>query len=492
MPLASTLRMAALALFWGSGFLWIKLALTHGLTPAQITIARCALGTAVLLLLARRSGQRLPRGRTIWLHLAVAALFCNALPFALFALGEQRVDSGLAGVLNATTPLWSLLIGLALGTDRGTHPVRLVGLVLGFAGTVLIFAPWQHAGLFSGPALALLAAAASYAVAFAYMARHLAVREAAPAMSAAQLLAATAWTTLALPVAGPLRPDPVGLLAVTALGVLGTGLTFHLNYRLIADEGATTAATVGYLLPVVSVALGALVLDEHLGARTLTGMTIVLAGVALTRVRGTTPTPTTGPAAPSAARPTTTPATTPAAPPAAGPAGPPTARPVTGPAVPPATTPDTGTAVPSATTPSALPPAPSAAPPTAAPATKPVTGTAIPAATRPDAGTAVPSATTPATPPPSAAPPTPAPAARRAVPPVTGPAVPAAEPAGPAGPSAVPSDAAPTARPATTPAVTPRRTAAPPLPGPVGRCGDSRPAVRPPGPGRTPSSAPPR
>ncbi|WP_079078693.1 DMT family transporter [Streptomyces sp. DSM 15324] len=289
MPLASTLRMAALALFWGSGFLWIKLALTHGLTPVQITIARCALGTAVLLLLARRSGQRLPRGRTTWLHLVVAALFCNALPFALFALGEQRVDSGLAGVLNATTPLWSLLVGLTLGTDRGAHPLRLAGLVLGFAGTVLIFAPWQQEGLFGGPALALLAAAASYAVAFAYMARHLAVREAPLAMSAAQLLTATAWTTLALPAAGPLRPDPVGLLAVTALGVLGTGLTFYLNYRLIADEGATAAATVGYLLPVVSVALGALVLDEHLGARTLAGMTVVLVGVALTRGRGTAP-----------------------------------------------------------------------------------------------------------------------------------------------------------------------------------------------------------
>lgn len=104
MPLASTLRMAALALFWGSGFLWIKLALTHGLTPAQITVARCVLGTAVLLFLARRAGQRLPRSRTTWGHLAVAALFCNALPFALFALGEQHLDSGIAGVLNATTP----------------------------------------------------------------------------------------------------------------------------------------------------------------------------------------------------------------------------------------------------------------------------------------------------------------------------------------------------------------------------------------------------
>ncbi|MER5192868.1 DMT family transporter [Streptomyces sp. NPDC002755] len=288
MPLASTLRMAVLALFWGSGFLWIKLALTHGLTPAQITVVRCALGTAVLLLLARRAGQRLPRSRTTWGHLAVAALFCNALPFALFALGEQHLDSGIAGVLNATTPLWSLLIGIGLGTDRALRPVRLTGLVLGFAGTVLIFAPWHHEGLLSLPALYLLAAAASYAVAFAYMARHLTASETPMAMSAAQLLAATAWSTLALPAAGPFRPDVTALLAVAALGVLGTGVTFYLNYRLIADEGPTTAATVGYLLPVVSVALGAAVLDEQIGGRVLAGMAVVLVGVGLTR-RNTAP-----------------------------------------------------------------------------------------------------------------------------------------------------------------------------------------------------------
>ncbi|MFI5792061.1 DMT family transporter [Streptomyces sp. NPDC051677] len=279
----STLRMAALALFWGSGFLWIKLSLTHGLTPTQITVTRCALGTAVLLLLARRAGQRLPRSKSTWRHLAIAALFCNALPFALFALGEQHVDSGIAGVLNATTPLWSLLIGIVLGTDRPLPPTRLTGLLLGFAGTLVIFAPWRQEGLLTWPALALLAAAASYAVAFAYMSRHLTTNDTPLAMSAAQLLAATAWTTLALPTASPSHPDATALLAVLVLGVLGTGMTFYLNYRLIADEGPTAAATVGYLLPVVSVALGATVLDEDLNPRVLAGMAVVLLAVALTR-----------------------------------------------------------------------------------------------------------------------------------------------------------------------------------------------------------------
>jgi drug/metabolite transporter (DMT)-like permease len=281
--LASTLRMAILALLWGSGFLWIKLALNHGLSPAQITITRCALGTLVLLALARRAGQRLPRGRAALGHLAVAALFCNAIPFALFGIGEQTVDSGIAGVLNATTPLWSLLVGAVLGTDRKLPPLRLAGLVLGFAGTLLIFAPWHRSGLLTWSALALLGAAASYAVAFAYMARKLTDNSAPMATSAAQLLAATAWTTLALPAAGPLHADATAFIAVGFLGVLGTGVTFYLNYRLIKDEGPTSAATVGYLLPVVSVTLGALFLDENLSLRVLAGMAVVLTGVALTR-----------------------------------------------------------------------------------------------------------------------------------------------------------------------------------------------------------------
>ena len=302
---ASTLRMAALALLWGSGFLWIKLALDHGLSPAQITIARCVLGTAVLFLLARAAGQRLPRSRSTWGHLIVAALFCNAIPFALFAVGEQSVDSGVAGVLNATTPLWSLLIGVLLGTDRGLRPLRLTGLLLGFAGTVLIFAPWHRSGLLTWGALALLAAAASYAVAFAYMARKLTSGQAPLAYSAAQLLMATAWSTLAVPVAGPVDTDFIGLGAVTALGVLGTGVTFYLNYRLIADEGPVTAATVGYLLPVVSVALGAVVLDERVESRVLTGMAIVLTGIALTHLgaRGTARQAPTGPQPKTVVRP---------------------------------------------------------------------------------------------------------------------------------------------------------------------------------------------
>jgi drug/metabolite transporter (DMT)-like permease len=281
--------MAVLALLWGSAFLWIKLALDNGLTPVQITVIRAALGAAVLFGLARLARQRLPRDRSTWGRLVVAAFFCNALPFFLYAFGEQSVDSGVAGVLNATTPLWSLLIGLSTGTERGLHPLRAAGLLIGFAGTLLIFAPWHRSGLLSWGALALLGASASYAVAFAYMGRKLTGRGTEPlALSAAQLLTATGLSALALPASGMAAtgPNSTAVLAVVLLGVLSTGITFYLSYRLVADEGATSAATVGYPLPVVSVALGTIVLGEELDVRVLTGMLVVLAGVGLVQRHG--------------------------------------------------------------------------------------------------------------------------------------------------------------------------------------------------------------
>ncbi|MEU0114759.1 DMT family transporter [Streptomyces bobili] len=284
----SGLRVAVLALLWGSTFLWTELAL-RGLSPLQVTFARCVLGALVLVVACYATGHRMPKGLTLWRHVVVAALFCNALPFALFSLGQQTVDSGLAGVLNATTPLWSAALGLALGSERGLRPVRLAGLLLGFTGTIVIFAPWQVTGAGGWGALAILGAAASYAVAFTYMGRTL-VRRGTPtiSLSAAQLVAASGLTALAVPIGGleSIDPGPTVLVAAVVLSVLCTAVTFHLTYRIINDEGATNAAVVGYLLPVVSVLLGAVVLGEDLTVRVVLGMAVVLAGVGMTRRQG--------------------------------------------------------------------------------------------------------------------------------------------------------------------------------------------------------------
>ncbi|MCT9009733.1 DMT family transporter [Streptomyces sp. NPDC054766] len=287
------MRVAVLALLWGSTFLWIELAL-RGLSPLQVTFVRCALGALVLTVACYATGRSMPRGVIVWRHLVVAAFFCNALPFALFSLGQQTVDSGLAGVLNSTTPIWSIVLGLALGSERGLRPVRLTGLLLGFAGTIVIFAPWRTNGSIGWGALAILGAAASYAVAFTYMGRTL-VRKGTPtiSLSAAQLVAASGLTAITMPIGGleSIHPGPTVLVAAVVLSVFCTAATFHLTYRIINDEGATSAAVVGYLLPVVSVLLGAVVLGEHLSVRVVLGMAVVLVGVGMTRQNGTPATP---------------------------------------------------------------------------------------------------------------------------------------------------------------------------------------------------------
>jgi drug/metabolite transporter (DMT)-like permease len=286
-------RIGVLALLWGSTFLWIELAL-DALTPVQVTCGRCVIGAVTLLAACLGTGRKLPRDRAVWGRIAVAAFFCNALPFAMFSIGQQSIDSGVAGVLNATTPLWSLLIGLITGAERSLRPSRLGGLLLGFAGVVLIFAPWRAAEPGGWGALAVVVAAAGYAVGFTFMS-HFLVGRGIPtlSLSAAQLVAATALTVPTLP-AGGLRPVDIGpgtLTAVVILGVVATGVTFHLTYRNIAAEGATNTATVGYLLPVVSVALGVIVLDEDFGLQSAIGMAVVLAGVGLTRRQGRAPAP---------------------------------------------------------------------------------------------------------------------------------------------------------------------------------------------------------
>jgi drug/metabolite transporter (DMT)-like permease len=286
--LGGVVRVALLALFWGSNFLWIKVAV-EGLSPVQLTLVRLALGAAVLVAIVGARRLRLPRGRATWRHLTVAALFGNALPYWLFAVGEQTVSSSLAGALNATTPLWTLALALVLRTERQLSATRIAGILLGFAGALTILAPWDAGATGSVlGAAACLAAAASYGLVFVYMERRLIGRGLPPlVLSAGQLTASTGLLLLATPVAGlqPPRLTPTVVWAAVLLGVVGTGGAYLLNYWIIADEGATAASTVTYLLPVVSVGLGAAVLGEPVTAELVVGTAVVLAGVALARRR---------------------------------------------------------------------------------------------------------------------------------------------------------------------------------------------------------------
>ena len=289
----SAARFVALGGIWGSSFLFIKEAL-EGLTPTQVVLGRLGAGAVVLVLALVIRRGRWPREGRLWAHLALLAVVANVLPFFLFAWGEQRVTSALAGVLNGATPLLTMLIGLVVVPEERATVVRFAGLVAGFGGVVVIMAPWQSGALEGalGGKLACLGAAACYGVSFTYTRRFVTGRGVeSHSLAAGQIVLATALAAVITPVVARDAPALTGPVvgAVLALGAGGTGVAYLLYYRLIQDVGATTASMVTYVIPVVAVVLGVVVRDEPVTANVVVGAAIVIAAVALAEGRWARP-----------------------------------------------------------------------------------------------------------------------------------------------------------------------------------------------------------
>lgn len=290
MDRASATRFVALGAIWGSSFLWIKIAL-EGLSPADIVLGRLASGAAVLLVAVLVGRRGWPRGGMAWRHLGVVAIVSNVVPFFCFAWAEQHVGSSIAGVLNGATPLLTMVVALALLPEERATVVRVIGLVVGFAGVVVILAPWRPGaaeGTLTGK-LACLAAAACYAVSFSYTRRFVAGRGygGSASLAAAQLVMAAGVAAVVAPVAsthGPHLTTAVAL-AVLALGAGGTGTAYLLYYGLIEKVGATTASMVTYVIPVVAVVLGVVVRGEPLTVNVAIGTVVVIAGVGIAEGR---------------------------------------------------------------------------------------------------------------------------------------------------------------------------------------------------------------
>ncbi|MEV6247514.1 DMT family transporter [Streptomyces sp. NPDC051742] len=303
-------RFGVLALIWGFSFLLIKVS-TEGFAPLQVAFGRLFFGTAVLVVALVVKRDRLPRGARVWGHLAVAAFLLNALPFSLFAYAELTISSTLAGICNATTPLWGMLLSLvALSEDRPTR-IRAAGLGIGFMGVLTVLGAWQgFSGLdVTGTALALLASF-SYAVGWIYVRRtltgtgasNLSLAGSQVGLAALQLAMVTPLFT-SMPESVELMP----ILAVIALGALGTGYAMLLQYGVVAEVGPTTASMVTYFVPVIATAAGVALLDEQITWNTPLGAVVVLAGAALTQTRTSRRTTTNPPLREPAAAPTTAP-----------------------------------------------------------------------------------------------------------------------------------------------------------------------------------------
>ncbi|WP_251052235.1 MULTISPECIES: DMT family transporter [unclassified Streptomyces] len=282
------IRFAALSLIWGFSFLLIKVG-TEGYAPFQVTLGRLLAGTAVLAVAMAMRRERLPRSARTWGHITVAAFFLNALPFSLFSYAELTIPSTLAGICNATSPLWGMALSVvALSEDRPTRR-RVAGLGVGFLGVLTVLGAWQgFSGLdLPGTGMALLASF-SYAVGWIYVRRTLAgTGSSTLTLSGSQLFVGTLQLAVVTPVFTS-TPDTFPLLptlSVLALGALGTGLAVLLQYGLVQEVGPTTGQMVTYFIPVIATAAGVALLGEQLSWNTPVGAVIVLAGAALTQSR---------------------------------------------------------------------------------------------------------------------------------------------------------------------------------------------------------------
>jgi drug/metabolite transporter (DMT)-like permease len=277
----------ALSAIWGSSFALIKVSVDAGMTPLWVALWRCLFGALALLAVCAFQRRALPRDPVIWGHAAVVAALLNAAPFALFAYGEQHVSSVLAGMVNATTPLTTLVFVLVLVPQERATARRLLGLLLGFLGVLFALGVWHGVvGGTLGGGLACLGATTCYGAGFAYTRRFFSGRrDSVAVLSAVQIGSATVELALVTPVVSglPTWPGLPAAAAVLLLGVLGTGYAYILNLYIIRAAGSTIASTVTYVIPLWSTALGALLLDEPVDWNTLVGGILVVAGVLATQ-----------------------------------------------------------------------------------------------------------------------------------------------------------------------------------------------------------------
>ncbi len=282
-----------LGLIWGSSFLWIRIAVQE-VGPFMLVAMRVLIGVLGLVIVAAITRPALPRSPRIYLAMAVLGLFNTALPFVLISWGETRIPSSLASIINGTVPLFTILIAhLVLHDDRITLP-RVLGLVVGFAGVVILLSKDLEPGTIHASLLgqaAVILASISYAGASVFARTQ--VHNVSPVANAMlPLIAADTYMWLALPVfESPLRFPalPITWVALIWLGLLGSCVAYLLYFHLIRQWGPTRSTMVTYVFPVVGLILGILFLNEHADWRLMAGSLLIVAGIGVVNWRRARP-----------------------------------------------------------------------------------------------------------------------------------------------------------------------------------------------------------
>ncbi|MGF1504990.1 MAG: DMT family transporter [Anaerolineae bacterium] len=283
-----------LSTVWGSSFLLIKIAVAE-LSPMALVAVRLFFATIGLWLIVAITRVRVPTDFGTLSKLVFLGVINTAIPFTLIAFGEQHIDSGVASILNSGTPLFALVLAHLFLPDERITPAKLIGLMMGFGGVVLIFSRGLGASFLDAASsqliligqAAVLAASACYAIGAVYTRRtfrgvHAIVLAAVP------ITAAFVTTTAgALVFESPidLRISLQVLGALLVLGFLGVSAAHIGFFHLIYEWGATRTTLVTYLIPVVGLTLGVLILDEPLDWRLIAGFVAVISGVYLVNRR---------------------------------------------------------------------------------------------------------------------------------------------------------------------------------------------------------------
>src|SRR5215218_4819345 len=277
--------LGTLALIWGGAFFFIGVAVRH-VPPLTYVLLRLSIAAAAMWLFLRLKGQSVDLPRSVWGSMLVLALLNNALPFALFGWSQTHIASGLASILNATTPIWGVVVAHFLTHDERMTPRKIAGVLLGFGGVAVMIGPSLLASIGSSALaqLACVTASLSYALA-AVWARRFRRQGISPlSVTTGQL---TAGALIMLPMSMLIdRPWTYALpplsawAAIVALALFCTAFGYVLYFRLIATSGATNALLVTLLVPPVAILLGALFLNETLAPQDFIGLGLIALGLA--------------------------------------------------------------------------------------------------------------------------------------------------------------------------------------------------------------------
>lgn len=277
--------LAALSAIWGGSFFFNGIAVRE-LPVFTVVVSRVALAAIILLALLRLRGERMPRGRRLWATFFAMGLLNNVIPFSLIVWGQQYIASGVASILNASTPLFTVILAHVLTSDERMTGGKFAGVLIGFAGVGVMIgsAVLRDLGVHVAAQLTCLAGALSYAFAGIYGRRFRAM-EISPLSAATGQVAASSLILLPLMMVAD-RPWTLPTPSLAAIGALigvatlSTALAYVLYFRILATAGATNLVLVTFLIPVSAIFLGTLFLGEVLLPRHVAGMALIGIGLA--------------------------------------------------------------------------------------------------------------------------------------------------------------------------------------------------------------------